>query len=68
VLVTYQCHNRAEYRELLIAQDGYYIDGTTRVPKLVSVPFALSRDCQYRLSDLGRADKGCDGCRWRDAK
>jgi hypothetical protein len=29
-------------------------------------PNAFTRDCQYRKTDLGKADPGCVGCKWRE--
>ena len=61
------CHNRPEYRAVQPMQDGWYLDGTTRTPRLVAVPFRMAPDCQYTLSDLGRVDTGCVACKWRAA-
>jgi len=60
------CHNRPEFRRVYPAQDGFYLDGTTRTPRLVAVPHRMSTDCVYGKND-GRTDPGCEGCRWRDA-
>lgn len=62
---TYGCRNRPEYRAVVVVQDGWYLDGTTRVPRMAAVPFRQSPDCQYTHSELGRADAGCIGCKWR---
>lgn len=59
------CHNRAPYRASFPAQDGWFMDGVTRVPRMVSVPFRMAPECQYTTSALGQADAGCTGCRWR---
>lgn len=48
-----------------VAQDGWYLDGTTRVPRLAAVPFRMSPECQYTQSELGQADPKCAGCRHR---
>jgi hypothetical protein len=63
--VTYGCYNRPAYREVSPAQDGYYLDGVTRTPRLTAVRHVLSRDCQYTHSALGQADAGCQGCKHR---
>lgn len=63
------CHNRAPFRSSAVMQDGwidFIIDGNgTRSPRLVTVPFLMSAGCSYTHTDLGRADAGCHGCRWR---
>lgn len=46
-------------------QDGYWDDGVQRIPKLTSVPFRMNFECQYRKTDLGKADARCDGCKHR---
>ena len=63
------CHNRADYKPSYLAQDGYYDSEPgmplARIPRMVEVPFSMSPDCGYTKSDLGRADVGCVGCKWR---
>ena len=61
------CVNHPEFRAVLPMQDGWYLDGTTRTPRMVAVPFRMQRPCQYTLSDLGRVDPDCTGCKWRAA-
>lgn len=63
--MNYGCHNRREYKATVIVQDGWWMDGQTRAAKMVSKPFAMSRDCQYTKSDLGQMDARCNGCRHR---
>jgi len=64
--MTYGCHNRREYKDKLIVQDGWWLDGQSRAAKMFQIPFAMSRQCQYTKTDLGKADHRCHGCRWRD--
>lgn len=63
------CHNRADYKPSYWVQDGYYDSEPgmplARIPRMVEVPFTMSPDCEYTKSDLGRADVGCVGCKWR---
>ena len=40
-------------------------DGLQRIPKLTSVPFRMAKDCQYTLTELGKVDARCDGCKHR---
>jgi hypothetical protein len=64
--MTYGCHNRAPLGQKVIpVQDGWFTDGLTRYPKLVPLPFRMAPDCKYSETDLGKADKGCEGCKWR---
>lgn len=63
--MTHGCHDRPEYREVLPVQDGWFLDGTTRTPRMVAMKFRMERSCQYTHTDAGKADAGCDGCRWR---
>lgn len=63
--MTYGCHNRAEFKPH-IAQAGWYMDGHTRTPRMVSIPQTMARACQYTRSDLGRIDPLCDGCKHKD--
>jgi hypothetical protein len=63
--MTNGCHNHPPYRQRVVVQDGWYMDGVTRVAKMVQVPFKMSPDCQYSKSGLGKADPGCNGCKHR---
>jgi hypothetical protein len=67
--MSYGCKDRPDFRTVFPAQDGYYIDGTrenaTRTPRMVAVPFRMTKDCVYTTSELGRTDPGCSGCKWR---
>ena len=61
------CHNRPTFRAVMPVQDGHYLDGTTRTPRMVASVFRMAPDCQYTLSALGRVDSGCTDCKWRAA-
>ena len=61
------CRNRAPYVTSILMQDGWIDDFRTRTPRMVAVPFRMERDCQYTLTDLGRKDTRCTGCKWRPA-
>jgi hypothetical protein len=63
--MTYGCFNRAPFRTARTAPDGYYLDGTTRTPRMVSIKHVNTTDCQYLHSTLGKADLGCTGCKWK---
>lgn len=61
------CHNRAEFRPFFVVQDGWFLDGVTRVPKMIKVPHTMTTTCQYRLDDMvGRKDKKCENCKEKD--
>lgn len=60
---SYQCHNREPYAASVSVQDGYTEAGPYRIPKMIEVPFRMTPDCQYQLTDLGRADMRCAGCK-----
>lgn len=61
----YGCHNRRPFVEKYFVQDGWWMDGQTRVAKLAQVPHRMARDCRYTLTDLGQADPRCVGCKHR---
>ena len=63
--MSYGCHNRPAFKRSHFAQDGWWIDGVQRIPKLTIVPFRMAEDCRYTLTDLGQADKVCQGCKHR---
>lgn len=57
------CHNRAPYPQALVMVDA---GANPWEPRKVIVPFAFTRECNYTHTDLGKADKGCTGCKWRN--
>ena len=59
------CHQRKPFRPSQPVQDGYFMDGVTRISKMISAPFRLSMGCEYTKSSLGAADAGCTDCQWR---
>ena len=59
------CHNRAPLKTLVVVQDGWYMDGYTRTPRMASIPNPMTKTCQYTRTALGAADKGCAGCKWQ---
>lgn len=59
------CHNHPPFRTVIPMQDGWYMDGYTRTPRMVARPFVNTKPCQYSKSELGKVDRGCDGCTWR---
>jgi hypothetical protein len=63
--MTYGCHNRKPFKTMMPAQNGWYMDGVTRTPKMTPVKFRMAAECQYTLSDLGQKDDRCTGCKHR---
>lgn len=67
------CHNRAPFKPEMHVQDGWLHRvvqagdqlALERTARMVDVPFRMAADCRYTHSDLGQADKGCNGCRWK---
>ena len=59
------CHNRRPFRASQVVQDGWFIDGVTRIAKVIQIPFRMSPLCNYTYTELGQADTKCYGCRWR---
>jgi len=61
------CHNRPEFAERRMVQDGHYIDGHTSAPRMISIPnYSYRKPCEYRHTEAGKADRGCDGCKRKD--
>ena len=65
--MSYGCHNRAPFKASIPVQDGWYLDGYTRTPRMVAQPFRMEPQCQYTHTELGRADQRCSECKWRAA-
>lgn len=63
--MTNGCHNRPPFCRVTPVQDGWFLDGDTRVPRMAPSPHRMTADCQYTLSDLGATDAGCTGCKWQ---
>ena len=59
------CHNRKPFQEKMVAQDGWFMDGVTRYPKMISSEFRMSSGCEYSKTELGKKDNGCTDCKWR---
>jgi hypothetical protein len=60
--VTYGCKDRATYLSSIPVADGYFMDGYTRAPRMVPMPFRMAQGCEYTKSELGQADTRCTGC------
>ncbi|MBA4215656.1 MAG: hypothetical protein C0449_21535 [Polaromonas sp.] len=62
-MTPHACHDRQPFRTSQPMQAGWYLDGRTRTPRLVAVPFRMSPDCNYTRTELGQADERCAGCK-----
>lgn len=54
--MTYTCHNRAPFKQIMRVNDK---------KGQLCIPFRMAKECQYTLTELGKADKECEGCKWR---
>ena len=59
--------NRGPFKPAMVVQDGWFNDGYTRTPKLVSVPFRMKEPCQFQIDDK-YALPDCVGCSHKQAK
>ena len=53
--------NRGEFKQQVIVQDGWFMDGVTRYPRMVSTPFVMSPDCEFQKTDAYNYPD-CIGC------
>jgi hypothetical protein len=63
--VSYGCFDRAPYLTSMPVADGHFMDGYTRTPRMVAMPFRMSKDCNYTTTELGQKDEKCHGCKWK---
>ncbi len=56
------CHNREPFKD---GQVLHGISSTTGQPVRVFIANRMNPNCQYTKTELGQADKGCTGCKWR---
>jgi hypothetical protein len=56
------CYNREPYKAEVMVQNGWTDEQTRR---MIAIPFTMTTDCQYTLSELGQKDEKCVGCKWR---
>lgn len=54
--MSYGCYNRQPFKPAFKAQDG---------EKQVFVEFKMTKDCQYKHTELGKKDPKCVGCLWK---
>lgn len=56
------CYNREPFKESLEVQDGYVNLDHTRIARMKTIPFVMSRECKHDKKDT---DPKCQGCRWQ---
>lgn len=56
----YGCHNRPTQRLPVPVQDGWFLDGVTRVPRMVPWINPMSTDCKW---ETRATDPRCIGCK-----
>jgi hypothetical protein len=63
------CHNHPPHKDELVTHSAEIVwrKGYPTV-EVVTRSFKnnFDRTCQYRKTDLGKADPGCVGCKWRE--
>lgn len=63
---TYGCHNRKPLRDTALVQQGWArIDYHVEARHTVSIQDEMTKECQYRKTELGKVDPKCEGCKWR---
>ena len=64
----YACYNRSNFATVYPVQDGNYLDGYTRTPRMIPLKTFGARECQYTKFQLNpqqphnRDDVRCAGC------
>ena len=64
----YGCFDRKPFEEAMPVQDGWIYGGDVRMAKVKQSPFKMAKTCQFALTELGRVDPLCDGCKHKEAK
>lgn len=59
--------NRGPFKKEMVIQDGWYMDGYTRTPRMVSSPFRMAQDCQFQKDDKYNLPD-CVGCKHKETK
>lgn len=55
------CHNRPPLRTRAMVQDGWFLDGVTRMPRMIAIPDPMTKECQY--TKLNPKDERCKNCK-----
>ena len=58
----YGCHSRPPLKTSAVVANGFFMDGYTRTPKMISIPDPMTKTCNYTTTVLGKADIKCIGC------
>lgn len=59
--MSYGCFNHQPLKATAVVADGWYMDGHTRSPRMISIADPMTKTCQYSRDDR-YADLGCIGC------
>ena len=59
--MTYACINRPPLRTSHPVQDGFFMDGHTRYPRMVAMADPMTKSCQYSRDDR-YSDPQCAPC------
>ena len=43
-----------------MVQDGWFLDGVTRAPRMIAIPDPMTKECQY--TKLNPKDERCEKC------
>ena len=65
--MTYSCKDRAPLRTRVVVADGWFQDGYTRTPKMISIPDPMTKTCQYSKFDIYN-DPQCQNCKHKEPK
>ena len=71
--MTYGCYNRAPFKDTVetVSVEPVRTHGTFESSWAVGVvtrswPNVFTKHCHYRETEIGKADPGCVGCKWRE--
>lgn len=62
------CFDRKPLSTRIVVADGWFQDGYTRTPRMVSIPDPMTKQCNYTTTELGRVDPFCTDCKHKEAK
>jgi hypothetical protein len=58
----YGCFNRLDYKPTVTVQNGYTSTKNSRMDFTIEIPFAMTTECQYTKTALGKTDPKCNNC------
>lgn len=63
--MAYQCYNGDRSHKPVLVRD-HPMSPPSNGKRTTVLPFRFSHRCNYSLTELGKADKGCEGCIHRE--